>query len=89
MQFLRLNSTTNNNRWTSWLFIVLWSNVPQRRWPGVYTGRARLHAETAFIEALQRTDHRKDTLNNAHMILSEINIRFLLQCKGLNLRNSL
>lgn len=47
MQFLRWTST-NNNRWSSWLFIVLW-------WPGVYTG----HSHTASRQGEGHKQHLK------------------------------
>lgn len=55
VQFLRWTST-NNNRWTSWLFIVLWSDISQQWWPGVYTG----HSHTASWQGEGQERHLKE-----------------------------
>lgn len=86
MQFLKWTST-NNNRWSSWLFIVLWSNVPQHQWPGVYTG----HSHTGSWQGEGHKQHLKEPCNgptskiqhisyHTHMIQTKTKIEFSSLC---------
>lgn len=82
VRYLRWTSA-NNNRWTRWLFIVLWSDVSQRRWPGVYTG----HSHTASRQGEGHEEHLKESCkglrsqtHTSEHTQSESRTAFLSQC---------
>jgi len=69
-------TSTNNNRWTSWLFIVLWSDVSQQWWPGVYTGHSHTasrqgegHEQHLKKPCKRSKDQRKDTYSTATRVI--------------------